>query len=346
MTLKFLPFVLAGCCLVNTVSSAPPPKYIDKDGPVCTSMLCAFKNPGGLYVSGTGYYVQPSETGIGLVTDSWLFNVPGGTQAESKPFDPDYQWAGSVAVGYDIPMSANNIEVNYLYLKNKTHAVNTFANGSTLFGSILFPDAFIPRDFLPDLVSDAYLTYRVDQADVRAGRKYSDTSGVFKIRPSLGVRYAQIRHNLSFAAPGHVTSKFSGAGPLFSLDGHYDLGYGFGLLGYFDYALMAGSMQSFSEVFLGTNFSFNWPKRNRVVNNITGKIGLDYTHVLTNTATWTAAIGYQINEYLSAMDTLRGFTGITAGPTGVANLGPQRIAGNETNNFSFQGLFLSLTVHA
>ncbi|KTD40513.1 Lpg1974 family pore-forming outer membrane protein [Legionella parisiensis] len=344
MTLKLL-LAFVGFCAASAASSAPLPPYIDKDGPVCTGVLCAFKNPGGLYVSGTGYYVQPSETGIGLVTDSWLFNVPGGTQAESTPFDPDYQWAGSVAVGYDIPMSANNIEVNYLYLKNKTHAVNSFANGSVLFGSILFPDAFIPIASMPGLVSDAFLNYRVDQADIRAGRKYSDTSGVFKIRPSLGVRYVQIKHDLSFAAPGHVSSKFSGAGPLISLDGHYDLGHGFGLLGYFDYALMAGSMQSFSEVFLGSNFSFKWPKRNRVVNSITGKIGLDYTHALTYSTTWTAAIGYQINEYLSSMDTLRGFTGVTFSPDGV-NLGPQRIAGNETNNFSFQGLFLSLTLHA
>lgn len=337
MTLRFLSLVITGFFLTSTSFAATPSPYIDKDGPICSSMLCAFKSAGGLYATGTGYYVQPSETGIGLVTDSWLFVVPGGTQAESRPFDPDYQWAGSIAVGYDIPMSANNIEVSYLYLNNKTHAVNSFANGSILFGSVLFPDAALPPS--PGFVSDAYLTYRVDQADIKAGRKYSDTSGVFTIRPSLGVRYAQIKHNLSFAAPGHVNSKFSGAGPMLSLDGHYALGYGFGLLGYFDYALMAGSIQSDSAVFLGSNFSFTWPKRNRVVNSITGKIGLDYTHSLWNASTWTAAVGYQINEYLSSMDTIRGFTG-------VSTLGPQRIAGNETNNFSFQGLFLSLTLHA
>lgn len=67
MTLKFLPFVLASFCAANAASSAPLPKYIDKDGPVCTNLLCAFNSPGGLYVSGTGYYVQPSETGLGLV---------------------------------------------------------------------------------------------------------------------------------------------------------------------------------------------------------------------------------------------------------------------------------------
>ncbi len=345
MTLKFLPLTFLGLCIANsaTAATAPLPKYIDKDGPVCTSMLCAFKNPGGLYVGGTGYYVQPSETGIGLVTDSWLFTVANGTQSQSKPFDPDYQWAGSVTLGYDIPMTANNIEVNYLYLKNKTHAVNSFSNGSTLFGAILFPDVYFGPS--PSFVSDAYLTYRVDQADIKAGRKYTDTSGVFSIRPSLGVRYAQIKHNMDFMAPGHIASKFSGAGPLFSFDGHYNLGHGFGLLGYIDYALMAGSMEASSEVTLGTTMSFTWPKRNRVINNITGKIGLDYTHALTNTATWTAAVGYQINEYLSAMDTLRGFTGLSVNTTGL-NMGPQRIAGYETNNFSFQGLFLSLTLHA
>ncbi|WP_231296897.1 Lpg1974 family pore-forming outer membrane protein [Fluoribacter dumoffii] len=344
MTLKFFPLI-ATSLFVASASAAPLPKYIDKDGPVCSSMLCAFKSPGGLYVGGTGYYVQPSETGIGLVTDSWLFTVPGGTQAQSKPFDPGYKWAGSVTLGYDIPMSANNIEINYLYLENKTHAVNSFANGSSFFGAILFTDVFIPPT--PGFVSDAYLTYRVDQADVKAGRKYSDVSGVFSIRPSLGVRYAQVKHNMSFAAPGLITSKFSGAGPLISLDGHYNLWRGFGLLGYFDYALMAGSLDASSEVTLaGNTISFTWPKRNRVVNNITGKIGLDYTHTLTNTATWTAAVGYQINEYLSAMDTVRGVTGLTFGVNGAPNMGPQRIAANETNNFSFQGLFLNLTLHA
>ncbi|WP_115700624.1 Lpg1974 family pore-forming outer membrane protein [Legionella sainthelensi] len=338
MTCKFYPLVLSGFFLANAAFATTPP-ILDKDGPVCSSMLCAFKSPGGVYINGTGYYVQPSETGLGLVTDSWLFEAPGGSQAQSKPFNPGYQWAGSVALGYDIPMTANNLEVSYLYLNNKTHAVNSFANGSILFGSILFPDATIPVDFDPGLVSDAYLSYRVDQVDVKAGRKYTDNSGVFTIRPSLGVRYAQIKHELTFAAPGDLNSKFSGAGPLFGLDGHYNLWNGFGLLGYFDYALMAGSMQSYSAVFLGSNLSFNWPKRNRVVNSVTGKIGLDYTHQLHNASTWTAAVGYQINEYFSSMDTLRGFTGI-------GNLGPQRIAGNETNNFSFQGLFLSLTLHS
>ncbi|KTD13682.1 hypothetical protein Lgra_0817 [Legionella gratiana] len=92
-----------------------------------------------------------------------------------------------------------------------------------LSGSILFPNATIPIDFDPDRVSDAYLTYRVDKVDAKAGRKSSDTSGVFTMHPSLGVRYAQIKHNLSFAAPGELSSKFSGSGPLISLDGHYNL---------------------------------------------------------------------------------------------------------------------------
>ncbi|KTD13683.1 hypothetical protein Lgra_0818 [Legionella gratiana] len=64
---------------------------------------------------------------------------------------------------------------------------------------------------------------------------------------------------------------------------------------------------------------------------------MDLDHLLV----WMVTIiyEYQINEYFSSMDTIRGFAGI-------GGLGPQRIAGNEINNFSFQGLFLSLTLHA
>lgn len=36
---------------------------------------CLQDSPGGFYASGTGYYVKPGETGIGMITDSWLYNL-------------------------------------------------------------------------------------------------------------------------------------------------------------------------------------------------------------------------------------------------------------------------------
>lgn len=342
MKWNVLLLALSGLSFTASPYAAMVSKDTDKDSPICSSTLCAFNNPGGLYLSGTGYYVLPSETGLGLVTDSWLFTTSSGPSAQSTPFDPSYKWAGGFSVGYDIPTSANNIEFNYLRLRNDTHAVNSFSNGATSFASILFPDAIIPAGAIANFVSDAKLHYTVNQYDVKVGRKYSETSGVFYLKPSIGVRYAQIKHNLTFIQPGQVESNYSGTGPMFSLDGHYAFNHGFGLLGYFDYALMSGNMSADSYVVLGQKYSFSWPNRNRVVNNVTGKIGLDYTHALTNSATWTVAAGYQINEYFSAMDTIRGIT--NAGGAGI--LGAQRVFGCESNNFSFQGLFITLSAHA
>ncbi|MCW8449785.1 Lpg1974 family pore-forming outer membrane protein [Legionella quinlivanii] len=329
-TKKYLPLLLAS---IYASGSA----FAGTMGEVgCTSVLCAVDAPGGFYLGGTAYYVKPSETGIGMVTDSWLFTSPGGFTARSKPFNPPHRWAGNVKLGYDFPMSANNIEANYLFLENKTHATNDFSNGSIGFGSILFPDATVPPSF--GFVSDAQLKYEVDQVDLKVGRKYTDVNHNFSIRPSVGVRYAELKHSLTFAAPGNMISKYDGAGPMVSIEGNYMLAYGVGLVGYFDYGLLAGQSQTNSYVSLaGTNFGFSWPKQDRVVSSITARVGANYSYAFSNAANLTLEAGYQVNEFLNAMDTIRGT---------IAFDGIQRINGLETNDFGFRGPYISLTVHA
>lgn len=326
---KSLKQILCGLC-VSTAASA------GTMGPVCNSVLCAIDSPGGFYLGMTGIYGQPSETGLGLVTDSWSYTVPNGTLALSKPYEINYKWLGDAKVGYDIPGTANNVEINYLFLHNGTHALNDFSDGSTGFGSILFPDAFVFPT--PDFVSDALLVYKVNQVDGKVGRKYTDVSGVFHFRSSLGVRWAELHHALRFAAPGDMISRFNGTGPMFSLEGRYGLPWGFGLTGYFDYAFLIGNSYTHSHVVLvGNDFSFIWPKRNRVVNAVTGKIGLDYVYTYHDLGYFTLEGGYQVNEYFSALDTIRGTLGFGT---------VQRINGLETNNFSIQGPYISLSWHA
>lgn len=337
MYIKYVSSILASVWLTGTAIAGTM-----GDEPVCNSVLCAFQDKGGLYAGVSGYYVRPAETGLGLVTDSWLVANPGGFTAESKPFTPKFKWQGSVKLGYDFPLSANNIEASYFHLSNNTHAVNTFAStGSIGFGSVLFPDAVIPIAAVPGLVSDAYLKYTLDQVDLKAGRKYTDISGGFSLRPSFGLRYAELKHNLTFAAPGNVISEYKGVGPLLSLDANYKLGHGFGLVGYFDYALLMGNISSNSYLNLvinnvPTNFAFTWPSGERVVNSLTGRLGVDYSHIFASASQVTIEAGYQASEYLNAMDTIRGF---------VFGGGVQHIAGHETNSFSFRGPYASLTVH-
>ncbi|WP_298625598.1 Lpg1974 family pore-forming outer membrane protein [uncultured Legionella sp.] len=331
-----LPFVLSSFSLTGyAVTTNPTP---DKDAPVCSSALCAFNLKGGLYAGVTAYYVKPSETGLGMVSDSWLYGGSGNLTALSKPFDPPHKWAGSVKLGYNIPMSANNIEASYLFLDNKTHAINDFSDGSIGFGSVLFPNTTLPPT--PGFVSDAYLSYKVNQVDLKAGRKYSDVSSAFFIRPSLGLRYAELKHSLTFAAPGNMLSSFKGVGPMISVDSTYNLGHGFGLVGYFDYALIVGKIDSHSYLsLLGTNFNYSWPERDRIVNSITAKLGLDYSFNFANNSNVAIEAGYQVNEYFNSMDTIRGTIAFAPGDI-------SRINGNETNSFGFRGPYISLTVTA
>ena len=335
---KYLPLILAGLCASGTAVSGTM-------GPVaCTSVLCAMDSPGGFYASGTGYYVKPSETGIGMVTDSWLYNVGVNslgipeTTAISKPFNPDSKWAGSATLGYDVPMTANNIEGSYLYLNNRSHARHTFEEDNSIgFGSVLFPDATVSPT--PNFVSNAYLRYKLDQADLKVGRKYTDVNHNFFLHPSIGVRYASLQHSLIFAAPGNVISKFRGAGPLFSIEGNYGLAYGFGLVGYLDYALLAGQSKAHSYVVLGSNsFSFKWPKRDRITSSATLRIGADYkVKSMPMFSDFKIEAGYQVNQYINSLDTIRGT---------IAFGGIQRINGLETNSFGFRGPYVSVAVHA
>lgn len=307
-------------------------------GPTCTSVLCAMDTPGGFYLGMTGIYGQPAETGLGLAMDSWLYNTATGTEARGKPFEPNYKWLGDAKVGYDIPGTANNAEIHYLFLNNGTHRYSDFADGSIGFGSIFFPDFSFP--LMPDYISDALLIYKLNQVDGKVGRKYSDVSGVYYLRPSVGIRWAELTHSLVFAAPGEMIGRFRGTGPLFSLEGRYGLPWGLGLTGYFDYAFLIGQANSHSSLAIDGlgEFGFFWPKRNRVVNAVSGKIGLDYVYTYYDIGYFTLEGGYQVNEYFNALDTIRGTLG---GVDGI-----QRINAIETNSFSFQGPYISLSWHA
>jgi len=289
---------------------------------------------GGIYGAVAGLYVRPSESGIGMMTNSWQYAIPGGVQSRSKPFDPGHKWQGYYTVGYDLPMSANSIEVNYLHLTNETHDFDSIADGPATFGSIFFPNIVFPVP--AGFSSDARLRYKLNQVDLKLGRKYTDVTGRFSIKPSLGARYADLQHKLTFIQPGRVLSKFDGAGPLLSLDTGYSLIYGIGLVGHFDYGLLVGQINSSSLLgFSGTNFSFTSPKRDRIINSVDGKLGLDYNYMFSNASNLNLEVGYQVNEYLNAFDIIRG------------DIAPaQKIAGIESTSFGFQGPYISLIFHA
>ncbi|WP_185967299.1 Lpg1974 family pore-forming outer membrane protein [Legionella israelensis] len=317
---------------------------INKDGTGCIGdALCADRTLTGLYGSITGSWLRPSETDIGMVTDSWQFTRPdGSTLDEDRPVEPDHEFEGSFTIGYDFENSANSIEFNYYHLNNSTRAVNSARNNETLFTSYFFPGGTFPPLSIPGFVSDATLTYKVDQADLKLARKYTQFNRGFSLRPALGVRYAELKHDFTFKAPGYVRSEFSGIGPMFSLDGSYNLGYGFHLLGYIDSSLLVGDTDANSFLgFNGTAF-FKKPDNERVVTTLTGRIGVDYTYAIRNQMSIAAEVGYQVSEYFNPFDLLRG--NVTFTPNNVlVGAGINDII---TTNFSISGPYVKIGVHA
>lgn len=326
-------FGLCSALLLSTSLYAVP----NKDGTGCSGdALCADRTESGLYGSITGNWFRPSETDIGMVTDSWQTTSGGVTTDSDRPFRPDHELEGSYTLGYDFQGSANGIEFNYFHLDNSSRSVNAF-NGETLFTSYFFPGASLPP--APGFVSDANLTYKIDQADLKLTRKLTQFIDHFSVRPALGIRYAKLKHDLTFAAPGYVRSEFSGAGPMFSVDGSYEIGRGFSLIGYVDGALLVGETDANSYLNFGGTVYFKKPDNYRTVSNVNGRVGLNYTHSM-NEMLVSAEVGYQASQYFNPFDLIRGNVAFAPGLVG------RGINDIITTNFAVNGPYVKLGLHA
>jgi len=334
-----------------------------------SSGLCAPKNKGGLYAGITGYYVSPRETALGQITDSWQYlDANQSTRAQSKPFTPDRDWGWGVNVGYDFPCTAYGIEFDYFKFNNKTHAINNLLDNPASFASIFFPSGVFPIGTDADLTSitsNAYLRYQYNQADLKVTRQFNGCG--FQLQPAIGVRYANLEHRLTFSSPatltipgdmsfinflfdGEVKSKFDGAGPLLTLDANYGLGCGFGIAGRFEGALIAGQITptSFIAPTTVTTTSLSpsgtartvtttnhTPKTDRLVTNVGGKLGLNYSYCFCNRSSVTLEVGYQAAKYYDAVDIIQGSF----------NTPEFRVTGTTTENLTITGPYANLTCH-
>ncbi len=298
------------------------------------NLLCTQPIPSGFYVGVTGIYAKPSESGIGLVTDSWQYRqADGSLLSQSKPFEEDSRGGIGAKVGYDFGASANSLEFDYLHFNNSTHGYNTSAGSPESFGAVFFPDVVLPNPASIGLVSDAKLAYNFNQYDLWLGHTFA-VSG-FSFKPEIGARYASLSHNMTFAAPGYIKSDFQGLGPEMGFDAHYDIWRGFGVIGHLDDAVLASNVDGSSALgFAPINAQFDSPTSKRVSNAVTGRLGADYKYVFTNGSSLALEGGYQAIEYSDAFDMIQGDVGAT-----------QHIVGIDSTDFSLRGPYLSLTYH-
>lgn len=301
------------------------------------NLMCTEAIPSGFYVGVTGIYAKPSETGIGLVTDSWQYRQPNGAVlSQSKPFEEDSRGGIGAKVGYDFGASANSLEFDYLHFNNSTHGYNTSAGSPESFGAVFFPDIVLPDPASIGLISDANLAYNLNQYDLWLGHTFGSAVSGFTFKPAIGARYASLSHNMTFAAPGYIKSDFQGLGPEMGFDAHYEIGYGFGVLGHLDDAILASNVEGSSFLgFAPINAQFDSPTSKRVSNAITGRLGADYKYVFANGSSLALEGGYQAMQYSDAFDLIQA----DALPN------EQHIVDVNTNDFSLRGPYLTLTYH-
>lgn len=368
--------------------------YSSECGNTGYTNLSSPKLCGGFYLGLTGQYFQPSGTNSDLNSVNFNFADFGLNvyRSEARRFDHDYQWEYEVFVGYDIGCTANNIELAYQHLNNTDNLHNDLVDGPFSYSEYFFANVNIPAQFIDSATTPFFLTgldsntsleYTFDKVDLTVGHHFHDVCGGFKLHPSIGVRYAKVDHhyrnnleaNLSYPtfAPADVLfpysvnngvdSKFNGAGPVFGLDARYGCFGGFGLVGHFDYSVLAGRVNSSSyytfnisdpDEFLDASpilsavERFETPKTNRLVANYTTKLGVDYSYCFCNKSSLSFELGYQASKYFDAIDLIRGniaqaVPNVVAGSVQGFAVEPQYIIHTDTNNFDFRGPYLNVT---
>ncbi|WP_232002745.1 Lpg1974 family pore-forming outer membrane protein [Legionella sainthelensi] len=241
-------------------------------------------------------------------------------------------------VGYDFGNSANSLEFDYLHFNNTSFNVGGSNGDPYSFAAIFFPDVILPDLASIDLVIHSQLKYNLNQYDIWLAHTFGSYVTNFNFKPSIGLRYASLEHNLTFDTPGAVKSHFEGVGPEICFDALYALGHGLGIIGHFDVASLASSVNASSYLTVnafGINAAFKSPNIYRISNAITGRIGANFKYAFNNASSLTLEGGYQVISYSDAFDMIQG------------EVLPieQHIVGINSDNFSLRGDYLSLTYH-
>ena len=295
--------------------------------------IYSYNTPCGFYVELNGAWVVPSETGLGTFTDSWAYsNSDGSTTALSKPSKADYKGAGGFTIGYDFNNSASNVEIDYFHLHNSKHNFNDTSDNPIGFGSAFF-NLYVPIGPDDIFISDAYLDYTLDQVDIKVGHHFITDGCRLKIHPSVGLRYLNLEHDLTFLI-GNVRSSYCGAGPMIELCGEYKLCGAFSLTSAFDASVLMGSVKANSQLEFGSLNLYESPSTDRIVYSFGGSLGVAYDWCICNTSALRLELGYQVENYIGPFDIITAITDPTP-----------RIEKLLTTNFGYSGPFISLRWH-
>ncbi len=334
-----------------------------------SSMITVPALYGNFIVGGTFYYLEPVPTNGDLDFASVSPLLQGTTAFPSHLHSSGvgYDWQYGFNLGYIFSDTANDVELNYLFLSTQ---------GSDLVGSVLrpvninnIPNLQFNSQFFQNGIdrADAIASYRANVLDLIAGQ-YIDVGCRLRLHPTAGVRYIDFERNLHsiYVADQFSTnnpsgliemkddSDYSGIGPMVGLDASYYLGMGFGVVGHTDTAITIGSLNYNTDLAVTTvlngntpglfqGFEFEQPNYRLLVPIVDAKLGLDYTYMfysMTNDDL-TIEAGYALDQYFNVLDRFTKTTQI--GNPNIPILGA--IVNTKSSSVGLNGPYVNITFH-
>ena len=261
---------------------------------------------------------------------------------------------------YHLKQSDNDVRINWTHVSTQDSA-STIA-GENEYVMPLFqagPSAGLSFDN-PSQQARATAQFNYDIINADAGQ-FVNYGQRTQLRFSAGVTGGQLKETLNRSFQDDAatyllsienTSKFIGAGPLFTLNGLYQLPYHIGLIGSLNASALIGQLQSSTNYSASStqlkldNVAVNYQNispdnTTQVVPGLDGKLGLNIVHSFGKGTICSVDVGYEYATYFNAIAAYN--------PTGVdAELSTGTITlsslGKFISNYSMSGPFVNLNV--
>lgn len=292
------------------------------------------------------------------------------TNNSVQSVQPGMDFGFRVGLGYVFADSGNDVQLNWTHFDHSNDDSTAAGPGQVLVTQIGFPLfnlTGLPFITSSSVTGTSTVDNQYNAIDLDVGQ-YVNVGTRLQMRFFGGLRAAQVKQNttdsydtatgidLPFIVPFNVytnetdtfNSKFTGIGPRFGVDTSYEVWHCFGVVAHLAGALLVGQVDTSTtntvslvtdntniNNFLGlpatTTLNTSTDNVDRVVPAFDAKLGIDYTWEFRNRSSLSLEAGYQVTQYIDAVDNLN-YTLLN---------GVQR----QTSSVGYDGPYLSLNFH-
>lgn len=267
-----------------------------------------------------GLYIRPSVPALDYVIFIPDFTDPGFHRTV-RSVNPDYEWGLTASASYLLPGTGSDLVFTFASFSRTTFDDSShLADGNELVAMLTDFDAtqFTVPGVTSNVSANAKAHFNYQTYDLTLGQHLL-VGCKTHFRIYGGVRYINLNqrlnanyfHELSIFGVGSseelfLTSQrtnFKGIGPRLGIYSCYELGCGFGIVGDLATSLLIGESDShfsqFATFLDGTTATirFNNPDVDKIVANLTGRLGLAYIHPLNAYISYKIEAGYLVEHY-------------------------------------------------